>query len=72
MILIILIQGRNPLNSEVKALVAELGGEKTLVDKNQATTLLKTKKFKRPQEQERDMREAFKVCVIEFRILRIS
>jgi len=52
--------GRNPLNSEIKALVQEIGGEKTLVDRQQATTILKTKKFKRPQEQERDMREAFK------------
>jgi len=52
--------GRNPLNSEIKALVTEIGGERTLTDRNQAFNILKTKKFKRPQEQERDMREAFK------------
>jgi len=52
--------GRNPLQSDIKALVAELGGEKTLVSRDQAFNILRTKKYKKPQEQERDMREAFK------------
>jgi len=52
--------GRNPLNSEVKALVQELGGDKTVIDFAKASNILKTKKFKKPIDQERDMREAFK------------
>jgi len=52
--------GRNPLNSEVKALVAEIGGERTLVDRTTAFNILKTKKFRKPVDQARDMREAFK------------
>jgi len=55
-----LTSGRNPLNSDIKALVAELGGEKTMVTRDQAFNVLRTKKYKKPQEQERDMREAFK------------
>merc|ERR1711943_155728 len=52
--------GRNPLNSEMEALVKSLGGENTTVDFNKAKSTLQSCKFKKPIDQERDMREAFK------------
>jgi len=52
--------GRNPLNSEMDALVKTLGGDTTTVDFAKASATLKASKFKKPVDQERDMREAFK------------
>jgi len=50
--------GKNPTEKELKEILAEIGNEK--IDQNRVKTLYRTKKLRSPQDQDKEMRDAFK------------